>query len=87
MLAAIPAWMIAVLTPALMSAVLTASLVAKLALGPLYVIQANRLSGKRVFTIGSPTFAVVPSKRVKLLVTRRSRKLGLTAVAELASVA
>ena len=37
------------------------------ALGPLYVIHANRLSGKRVLTRGSPTTAVVPSKRVKLV--------------------
>src|SRR6266404_6740646 len=49
-------------------------------LGPLYVIQANRLSGKRVLTRGSPTLAVVPLNRVKLVVTWARRKFGLVVV-------
>src|SRR5262249_46671144 len=89
-LAAVPALIVERLTPTAVKAVMTGSLLFAAyttALGPLYVIHANRLSGNRVFTRGSPTTAVVPSKRVKLVVTRRDRKLGLTAVAVLASAA
>src|SRR6266480_4721604 len=84
---AVPAEMAVVLTPAIMSAWYTGSVVAREALGPLYVIQANRLNGNRVLTRGSPTAAVVPSKRVKLVATRRDRKFGLTAVEVFASAA
>ena len=58
------------------------------ALGPLYVIQASRLSGNLVFTSGSPYTDVVPSKRVKVVLpVRRNKKFGLTAVEVLARVA
>src|SRR5262249_6457834 len=71
-LAAVPALIVERLTPAAVKAVITGSLLFAAyttALGPLYVMKANRLSGKRVLTSGSPTAAVVPSNRVKLVVT------------------
>src|SRR6266496_6043789 len=92
MFAAVPALMVesGTSTPAAVSWVIAGSLLFAAyttALGPLYVIQASRLSGNRVLTRGSPTAAEVPSKRVNAVVTRRSKKFGLTAVEVLARAA